>query len=87
MIIGGDFSKKNRKLLKEIGSLSNDDTDHKIPVQEINKEIKLDRTEIKNLLEYFEELGYITIATIGGPLLYGHIKITDEGLQTYHQIK
>jgi hypothetical protein len=43
--------------------------------------MELYRTEIKNILEYLDELGYLKIKTIGGPLLYGHVSITQEGLE------
>ncbi len=41
----------------------------------------MDRTEIKNTLEYLEELGYLELKTIGGPWLYGHVSITKKGLK------
>lgn len=80
MIIGSEFSKKNQHYLKVICSLSKGDTEYQIPVQEINKSLQLDRTQLKNILEYLQELGYIEIVTIGGPLLYGHVTATKEGL-------
>lgn len=70
-----------------IGDLSNEDLSKKISVQDINAELNLDRTEIKNILEYFEGLGYIEITSIGGPLLYGHIKIEEAGLKKYRELK
>lgn len=87
MIIGSEFSKKYHGFLKEIGDLSKNDTTHKISVQDINSDLDLDRTEIKNVLEYLQELGYVNIETIGGPLLYGHITITEEGLEKYRELK
>lgn len=86
MIIGSEFSKKYHRFLKEIGSLSNADTTHRIQVQDINTNLRLDRTEIKNVLEYLQELGYISIETIGGPLLYGHITITEDGISKYREL-
>lgn len=87
MIIGSEFSKKYHRFLREIGLLSNEDTSHRIQVQDINSRINLDRTEIKNVLEYLQELGYISIETIGGPLLYGHITITEAGLEKYRELE
>ncbi|MGK7370249.1 MAG: hypothetical protein ACNS64_08535 [Candidatus Halalkalibacterium sp. M3_1C_030] len=81
MIIGSEFSSKNQKYLREICRLSEGDTEYKIPVQDINENLGLDRTQLKNILEYLQELGYVDIATIGGPMLYGHIKITEKGLK------
>lgn len=86
MIIGSEFSKKYHHFLKAIGKLAQNDTSQRIPVQDINANLNLDRTEIKNVLEYLQELGYINIETIGGPLLYGHITITEAGLQKYQEL-
>jgi len=86
MIIGSEFSEKYQEFLKEIGRLSKGDPSHQISVKEINTNLSFDRTEIKNVLEYLQELGYIDIKTIGGPLLYGHISITKSGLEKYNQI-
>lgn len=86
MIIGSEFSKKNQEYLKEICRLSQGDTGYKIPVQDINEKLELDRTELKNILEYLQELEFIEIATIGGPLLYGHITVTQKGLDKCAQI-
>lgn len=87
MIIGSEFSKKNKSFLITIGRLSKGDPERKILVLDINSHLELDRTEIKNVLEYLQELGYIKIKTIGGPLLYGHVTITQQGLEKYHQIQ
>jgi Mn-dependent DtxR family transcriptional regulator len=81
MIIGSEFSKKNQEYLREICRLSDGDTDYKMPVHDINEKLGLDRTQLKNILEYLQELGYINIVTIGGPMLYGHIKVTEKGLK------
>lgn len=61
--------------------LSEYDTDRSIAVKTINESLEMDRTEIKNILEYLDDLGYLQIETIGGPLLYGHVSITAEGLK------
>lgn len=81
MKIGSEFSKKNQQYLCEICRLSKGNTDYKIPVKELNENLELDRTELKNILEYLQELDYIEIVTIGGPLLYGHIAVTQKGLK------
>lgn len=86
MIIGSEFSKKNQDLLKTIGRLSKGNGDVRIPVQDIHDELELDRTELSNMLEYLQELGYIKIETIGGPFLYGHITVTESGLKKYRAI-
>ncbi|MEL7834324.1 hypothetical protein [Fodinibius sp. Rm-B-1B1-1] len=87
MIIGNDFSKKYEALLKQVGALSEEDISHHISVKKLCEVTQLDRTEIKNVIEYLDELNFIDIQTIGGPLLYGHITITEEGLEKYYQLK
>lgn len=87
MIIGSDFSKKYQRILKVIGSLSDEDTSKQIPVKKINATLKWDRTEIKHILEYLQELDLINIETIGGPFLYGHITITELGIEKYKSLK
>lgn len=86
MIIGNRFSKKYHQLLLTVGELSEGSTEKQISVQRVNKELQLDRTEIKNVLEYLQDLDYISIETIGGPYLYGHITITKRGLHKYGEI-
>ncbi|MDZ7714747.1 MAG: hypothetical protein U5J95_00895 [Balneolaceae bacterium] len=86
MIIGSKFSEKNQQYLKVVFQLSKQDTDYQIPVQDINQKLELDRTELKNVLEHLQDLGFIKIATIGGPLLYGHITITQKGIKKGSQL-
>ncbi|MDZ7774064.1 MAG: hypothetical protein U5K31_15175 [Balneolaceae bacterium] len=87
MIIGSDFSRKNGEFLKAVAGLSRGDTAYKIPVREINEKVGMDRTEIRNRLEYLESLGYLNLETIGGPLLYGHVTITEKGLEKAAEIR
>ncbi len=81
MLIGGDFNNRAKQLLSILSELSDNDTESKIPVEELVKELGSDRSELKNLLQYLEGRNLITIASIGGPFLYGHIRITDKGIQ------
>jgi DNA-binding MarR family transcriptional regulator len=80
MLIGGDFNNRAKQLLSILSELSDNDTESKIPVEELVKELGSDRSELKNLLQYLEGRNLITIASIGGPFLYGHIRITDKGI-------
>ena len=80
MLIGGDFNKKGKDLLKELNHLSKGDTDTQVAVQVLNDVLEFDRNEIKNLLEYLENKECVKIATIGGPFLYGHVNITQKGI-------
>ncbi len=86
MIIGSKFSRKYHQLLIKIGEFSKGEINKEISVENLNLNLNMDRTEIKNALEYLEELGYIRIKTIGGPLLYGHVTITETGLKKYHSL-
>lgn len=86
MMIGSKFSKKYHQFLQKIGDLSDGRTTQKISVKNINDQVRFDRIEIKNALEYLQELGFINIETIGGPLLYGHITITEAGLDKYNKL-
>lgn len=87
MIIGSEFSKKNQRYLSVIYELSEGVTNKKVAVSDINNELDLDRTELKNVLEYLDALQLISIATIGGPLLYGHVTITEKGIQKISEIQ
>jgi len=80
MIIGNDFSQKAKKVLKKISELSHRETDIRIEVKSIGKFIKIDKTEMKNLLEYLESKDCIKIETMGGPFLYGDVSITKKGI-------
>ncbi|WP_441000230.1 hypothetical protein [Fodinibius sp. SL11] len=86
MIIGSEFSNKYQQFLKEVVSLSKKEMSQKIAVQKVNDNLKWDRTEIKHVLEYMQELGLIKIETIGGPLLYGHITVTKSGFKKYQSL-
>jgi hypothetical protein len=80
MLIGGDFNNRAKQLLAILSDLCDNDTDTKIPVEDLVKEMGSDRSELKNLLQYLEGRDLITIASIGGPFLYGHIQITEKGI-------
>ncbi|HCD51876.1 MAG TPA: hypothetical protein DEQ34_05485 [Balneolaceae bacterium] len=80
MLIGGDFNKKGVQLLKTLSEMSQKDIDADVAVGDLNRALKFDRNEIKNLLEYLENKECVQIKTIGGPYLYGHISITSKGL-------
>ena len=80
MLIGGDFNKKGKHLLKELANQSDHQIDVQITVNELNEILGFDRNEVKNLLEYLENKECVKIETIGGPFLYGHVSITKKGL-------
>ncbi|MGN8225128.1 hypothetical protein [Gracilimonas sp. BCB1] len=87
MLIGGDFNSRAKQLLFQLAELSERDTDKRISVEELVQELEVDRTELKNLLEYLENKELISIASIGGPFLYGHAKITEKGILKVLKLK
>lgn len=87
MLIGGDFNSRAKQLLIRLGELSGNDAEKKIGVEDLVEGFGADRTELKNLLEYLENKGLINIASIGGPLLYGHVKITGKGILKVAKLK
>lgn len=87
MLIGGDFNTRAKQLLIRLAELSERDSGKKIPVEDLVKGLEIDRTELKNLLEYLENKELIEIASIGGPLLYGHIKISEKGILKVLKLK
>ncbi|MDZ7806600.1 MAG: hypothetical protein U5K71_05755 [Gracilimonas sp.] len=80
MLIGGDFNNRAKQLLAILSELCDNDTDARIPVEDVVEELASDRAELKNLLQYLEGRDLISIASIGGPFLYGHIQITEKGI-------
>lgn len=80
MLIGGDFNNRAKQLLSLLSEKSDHSPDRKVAVEDLVEELELDRTELKNLLEYLEGRELIEIASIGGPFLYGHVKITEKGV-------
>lgn len=87
MLLGGDFNSKAKQVLILLADLSNNDPEKKVPAKNLVEQLQLDRSELKNLLEYLENRELISIATIGGPFLYGHIKITGKGITKVGSIK
>lgn len=80
MLIGGDFNNRAKQLLSLLAQLSDNNPEEKVAVQDLVEKLDTDRTELKNLLEYLENKEFISIASIGGPFLYGHVKITEKGI-------
>lgn len=64
MLIGDDFNKKGKNILKELVRLTEGDTNAKVPVKKLNETFNFERNEMKNLLEYLESKDCLTIATI-----------------------
>ncbi|MEX2602656.1 MAG: hypothetical protein WD361_00560 [Gracilimonas sp.] len=80
MLIGKDFNNRAKQLLVILADRSDNKPDVKVAAEDLVEELELDRTELKNLLEYLEGRQMVEIASIGGPFLYGHVTITNKGI-------
>ncbi len=81
MIIGDNFSKSARELLIEISNQAGSDTTHLVDVDQVCEILNIGRIEARNLFDYLEVKGLITIQNIGGAYLYSSVFITEKGLQ------
>jgi DNA-binding GntR family transcriptional regulator len=81
MIIGSDFNKKCNQFLKQTGVSAKVKPGKRVSVVEINEVLEFERTEIQAILEYLSETDLVKLETIGGPLLYGHISLTKNGVK------
>ena len=87
MLIGDNFNNRAKQLLLKLADRSDHNPEQKIAVEELAEDLGLDRSELKNLLEYLENKELIRIATIGGPFLYGHLHITEKGISKAANLK
>jgi hypothetical protein len=87
MLIGNNFNKLCEKILLAAGEQSGYEPERKISVKKISEELNLDRTEIRNTFQYLTDLEFISVESIGGPLLYGHISLTKRGLLKLQSIQ
>lgn len=81
MLIGSDFNRRCEKILLAAGREAEFEAGVNIAVEKLAQAVKMDRAEIRNLFEYMIDLGFIEVKSIGGPVLYGHISLTDKGLK------
>lgn len=87
MMIGSSSKRKIDDVLLKIAELSKGDITRRVSIHEVNDTFGLDRKEIKNVLGYLNQMKLIEPETIGGPLLYGHVSITEDGLEKAGEIK
>ncbi|TVR29263.1 MAG: hypothetical protein EA390_10085 [Balneolaceae bacterium] len=87
MIIGNDFNKKCEQILIVASNLSKMESDQKVSVEQVNKSLNYERNEMSGYLEYLAENKLIELKSIGGPLLYGHISLTEKGLKKAVEVK
>lgn len=80
MIIGGDFNSKAKEILRIMFEISEGEDGLRVDVKALCKELKIDKTEAKNLFDYLESKDCIKIETMGGPYLYGDVSLTKKGV-------
>ena len=74
-------------ILLEAGYASDFQAEVDISVDDIAEKLEMDRVEIRNLFRYMIDLGFIEVKSIGGPVLYGHISLTNKGLNKSVKLK
>ena len=74
-------------ILLEAGYVSDFQAEVDISVDDLAEKLKMDRVEIRNLFKYMIDLGFIEVKSIGGPVLYGHISLTNKGLNKAIKLK
>lgn len=80
MLIGSDFNKRCEKILLAAGREAEFKAGKKVSVEKLARKLNMDRVEIRNLFRYMTDLKFIEIVSIGGPVLYGHISLTEKGI-------
>ena len=81
MLIGSDFNRRCEKILLAAGRETEFEAGVNIPVEKLAHTVNMDRVEIRNLFRYMIDLHFIKEESIGGPVLYGHISLTDKGVK------
>lgn len=79
MLIGREFDEKSRHLLLGLQKWSSKHSEPLIRVDEVIGPLNLDRQVAREILEYLAEKKMITLETMGGPYLYGHVRLTVKG--------
>jgi len=80
MLIGRNFNKLCEKILLAAAEQADYGAGERVSVTELAERLDLDRAEVRNAFQYLADLDLISVETIGGPLLYGHISLTNKGL-------
>ena len=60
---------------------SNYKAGERVAVVDIFSELDMSKEDMKELVSYLIDMKYLKMETMGGPLLYGHISLTDKGLK------
>jgi len=79
MLIGSSFNKKLEFIISTAHEQLEKSESERLSVEELNKILSFDKIELKNYLEYLRDKDFISLPTIGGPYLYGHIELTSKG--------
>ena len=80
MIIDSTAKNQVNELLTTVARLADNKTDQLVAMEAVKEASSMDVEDIKEFISYLSEAGYISIETIGGPYLYGHLAITEKGL-------
>lgn len=87
MLIGSDFNKRCEKILLAAGREAEFKSGKKVSVEKLAQKLNMDRVEIRNMFRYMTDLKFIEIISIGGPVLYGHISLTEKGIAKIQALK
>ena len=87
MLIGSDFNRQCEKILLAAGRDAEFTAGIKVSVEKLAQSLNMDRVEIRNLFQYLADLKLIVIESIGGPALYGHISLTQNGVNKIKSLK
>ena len=81
MLIGSDFNRRCEKILLAAGREADFEAGINISVEKLARTLNMDRVEIRNLFRYMIDLHFIKEESIGGPVLYGEISLTEKGIE------
>jgi len=87
MLIGSNFNRQCEKILLAAGREAEFIPGKKVSVEKLAQNLTMDRVEIRHLFQYLAELKLVVIESIGGPVLYGHISLTQSGVDKIKSLK
>ncbi len=87
MLIGSDFNRRCEKILLAAGREAEFTPGKKVSVEILAQNLTMDRVEIRQLFQYLADLKLIVIESIGGPSLFGHITLTNHGIDKIKSFK
>jgi predicted transcriptional regulator of viral defense system len=87
MLIGQNSNNAIYDLLLTITELAGGVIKKRIKVADVHELCKLEEAELKHIMGYLTERGWISADSIGGPLLYDEISLTQDGLEKAQSIQ